>query len=105
MRPDVLSRNYAVVLPDKSVQQVPVTLGDTVWYFWRGDTKARPSIAMVNDLCDQGQLNLTVWDKAANTWVSKTGVCIHGDVRLTNPNVLQRGVWLPRAMWPQLIEE
>lgn len=105
MRSDVLTRNYAVALPDGSSQQVPVTLGDVVWYFWRGDIKATPSIAMVNELCDQGQLHLTVWDKAANLWLTKTGVCLHGDERLSNPNVLQRGVWLPRGLWPQLITE
>jgi len=49
-------------------------------------------------------VSLTVWDQGTSSWVSKTGVCIFGDERLTNVNVLNRGVWLPRALWPQIID-
>lgn len=104
MRQEILTRSFSVPIPNGGHQSVPVTLGDAVWYFHRGDMTARPSVATVVELCDQGQVSLTVWDQGTSSWMSKTGVCIFGDERLTNVNVLNRGVWLPRALWPQIID-
>lgn len=104
MRSEVFTREFSIPVPDNAPHRVRITLGDSVWYFHRGDLSARPNVATVTELCDQGQVCLSVWDPTTGGWVPRTGVCILGDERLTNINVLHRGVWTPRALWPQIVE-
>lgn len=89
-----------IVTIDKTA--VPVSVGDTVWWFAGGQLDNIPASALVLSFCEDNMINLSYNSGVGSRLVSETGVCLIGDERLSNAHHNKRGAWCPRGTWTLL---
>lgn len=95
MKPTELVRQYTI--GDNSSPHT-VWIGDTVWWFAQDEVNGVPAPATVLALCEDNMVNLSYLSVVGSgRQVVVTGVCLHGDERLSNKNYRDKGSWLPRT--------
>jgi len=84
--------------------QHPVILGDTIWYYPGSDVSQTPLVGQVTLISEDNMVDVVIISDVAGVGkrVHK-GVCLYGDDRLANPNIRNKGCWMPRWLPEQVM--
>jgi hypothetical protein len=82
--------------------KIPVSIGDTVWWFMENQLNNIPAVAIVIQFSEDNMIDLARYTSPGSRLTAEVGVCLLDDPRLSNANYRKRGSWCPRGMWSSL---